>query len=1155
MASNSVLKSARDSGFHENDPLAELSRIMGLAREDAAANGADADFHIDLEQELMGAFAEEEPRSQANDVAPPVQHAEAAPAESEFDDVFSEVFEQEAFDAPLDPAVEEPIEVEPEAPFSDEDVTDEQLTAAFSEEDFAEAFDAEDFAEAEAALEYDAPVVSEVDEAVPEFDEAAPVFDTAATYSDDEVHDLDVAFSDVDGLAEPLYEATPDETSEFEADEPVAIAPEPVEAAIPQMEFKPAMSLEDELAALLGVSAPAVPDEQPAVEAAVDAADEMEFPPFEDDALAAELDAVDDESAEDEAMQAASDEEWTAEQAAEELFEAGYAADLLPNPGAAEPVEDDSAQAQSQFDDFEEIAFDDADLDFTLSDDEIAGDAAEIAMPSFEAADPVDTAEFDTADDLEAAIAQFSDERTWSPAPAAQPAAAAVAAHPAAIAPPTAPVTAAPAAVSPSIETRTAPVPTFNWQSLRSEPAAVERKPEPVAAAAAPDIDDSDPFAALAALAAAPPILRTLGRTNPVAVNPPVSDRSTPRTVPAVEAPRPVAVEPRRTFAPVESVRMPEPAAQQSFTPHARQPEPKPLPPVAPLGLRPAFPAAPAAATLAATAFAARPAAAAQPVIAKPAAPVPAKDVFADDEFPDLDELLDGGIFAPDVDTVEIQDPAVALADEIDLPDFGQDEPATQQVQYDDLDDDFTSAFNQLSNTLDQRSNAWNERTPAAAPTPPAPTYYVDRSASTGAAPTQPAYAPAGYATDDYDAQLAGFDASTAADDRFMDDDAFAVDPYGNELPEDDNRPARNRGVLIAAIVAGVAIVGGIGAFALSFGSGGDDVPALVKADTSPVKVKPETPGGVVVPNQDGKVYEQVSGAPAVAPAQEKLITAAEEPIAPAAPVAAAPAAEQAPEAALPGVAAPQIKSEERVTPADTAQTPPESQDVATITPRKVRTMIVRPDGTLVAREDLPAAAAPAQDSVTTGMTPVPTTADAQTMAAAQPATVVPSAVPGAQDDVSILPAEDAAPASEAATPSAAEVIVPAPRPARTAAAEPARAAAPEPARAAAPQPARAAPAPEPAVEVASAPAAAAPSLWSVQIASQPTREGAQASYEDLARRYGGVLGGKGVNIVQAEVTGKGTMWRVRVPSASKNDANILCAKLKTAGGSCFVSQ
>jgi len=1131
MASNSVLKSARDSGFDESDPLAELSRIMGLAREDAAANGSDADFHIDLEQELMGAFAEEEPRSQANDVAPPVQHAEAPPAESEFDDMFSEVFEQEAFEATLQPSVEEfeePIAVEPETPFSDEAVTDEQLTAAFSEEDFAEAFDAEDFAEAE----------------------AAPVFDTAATYSDG-MDDLDVAFSDVEGLGEPLYEAAPDESSEFVADEPVVVAPEPLVEAIPQMEFKPAMSLEDELAALLGVSAPVVPNEQPAVEAADDAAAEMEFAPFEDDALAAELVAVDDESAETEVMQAASDEEWTAEQAAQELFEAGYAADLLPNPDVAEPVEDTLALAQSQFDEFEEIAFDDADLDFTLSDDEMAAEPAEIDMPSFDAVDPVDTTEFDTADDLEAAIAQFSDERTWSPAPAAQPAAVAVAAYPAAVAAPTSAVIAAPVA-----ETRPAPVSTFNWQSLRSEPAAVARTPEPVAAVAEPDIDDSDPFAALAALAAAPPILRTLGRTNPVAVNPPVVDRSAPRTVAPAEAPRTVAaVEPRRTFAPVESVQMPAAAAQPSFAPYARQPEPKPLPPVVPLGLRPAFPAAPAAATLAATAFAARPVV--QPVAAKPATPAPAKDVFADDEFPDLDELLNGGIFAPDVDTVEIQDPAVALADEIDIPDFGQREPASQQVQYDDLDEDFTSAFNQLSNTLDQRSNARNDRTAAAAPPPPAPTYYVDRSASTGTtAPTQPAYAPSGYAADDYDAQLAGFDASTAADDRFMDDDAFAVDPYDNELAEDDSRPARNRGVLIAAIVAGVAIVGGIGAFALSFGSGGDDVPALVKADTSPVKVKPETPGGVVVPNQDGKVYEQVSGAPAAAPAQEKLITAAEEPIAPAAPVAAAPAAEPAPEAALPGVVAPQIKSEERVTPADTAQTPPESQDVAAITPRKVRTMIVRPDGTLVAREDLPAAAAPAQDAVTTGMTPVPTTADAQTMAAAQPATVVPSAVPGAQDDVSILPAEDAAPASEAATPSAAEVIVPAPRPARTSASEPTRVVTAEPARAAVPEPARAAPAPEPAVEVANAPAAAAASsVWSVQIASQPTREGAQASYEDLARRYGGVLGGKGVNIVQAEVTGKGTMWRVRVPSASKNDANILCAKLKTAGGSCFVSQ
>lgn len=180
-------------------------------------------------------------------------------------------------------------------------------------------------------------------------------------------------------------------------------------------------------------------------------------------------------------------------------------------------------------------------------------------------------------------------------------------------------------------------------------------------------------------------------------------------------------------------------------------------------------------------------------------------------------------------------------------------------------------------------------------------------------------------------------------------------------------------------------------------------------------------------------------------------------------------------------------------------------------------------------------------------------------MAAAQADAPVPSAVPGARDDVSILPAETAEESTSGLeTPAPADVIVPMPRPSHTA-----TAAAEEPVRqaAATPAPVRSEPAPQPvapSVQEASAPAATAPaaaSLWTVQIASQPTREGAQSSYEDLARRYGSVLGGKGVNIIQAEVAGKGTMWRVRVPAASKNDANILCAKLKTAGGSCFVTQ
>lgn len=94
---------------------------------------------------------------------------------------------------------------------------------------------------------------------------------------------------------------------------------------------------------------------------------------------------------------------------------------------------------------------------------------------------------------------------------------------------------------------------------------------------------------------------------------------------------------------------------------------------------------------------------------------------------------------------------------------------------------------------------------------------------------------------------------------------------------------------------------------------------------------------------------------------------------------------------------------------------------------------------------------------------------------------------------------------------------------------------------------------PTPAAE----PTAAAPaaSEWSMQIASQPTPEGAQSSYRDLLQRYGGVLAGRGVRIVKADIEGKGTYYRVRIPSASREEAISLCGRYKQAGGNCFVSK
>ena len=393
------------------------------------------------------------------------------------------------------------------------------------------------------------------------------------------------------------------------------------------------------------------------------------------------------------------------------------------------------------------------------------------------------------------------------------------------------------------------------------------------------------------------------------------------------------------------------------------------------------------------------------------------------------------------------------------------------------------------------------------------------------------------------------------------------VAAYGSTA---DSAGQRRNGMLIAAAVLAVAVVGGVGAFALSFGGGGDDdAPAVVQADGEPLKVKPENPGGTTVPNQDSQAYERVAGDATTAGAsQERLVTTAEEPVDLAARVQPEGAS---PETGLPGVDEdltgldePDVgaagKSEERV------EAPPQEtagvgamEDLAAVQPRRVRTMIVRPDGTLVPRED-PAPSAPAasalgpiasqsQESLLqpapSNDTPPPSAGAAETIAqpAAQAIREVSTQVqaePVAAAAVQTAPAP--AVATDSDTPPATGPIVPE-RPAQTQRTQPQAQQQQQVAQAAAPAPT------QPAVPQAAA------GEWSMQIASQPTADGAQATYQDLARRYGGIIGGHGVNIVRADIPGKGTYYRVRIPSNTRAEAISLCEKYKAAGGSCFVSK
>jgi hypothetical protein len=76
-----------------------------------------------------------------------------------------------------------------------------------------------------------------------------------------------------------------------------------------------------------------------------------------------------------------------------------------------------------------------------------------------------------------------------------------------------------------------------------------------------------------------------------------------------------------------------------------------------------------------------------------------------------------------------------------------------------------------------------------------------------------------------------------------------------------------------------------------------------------------------------------------------------------------------------------------------------------------------------------------------------------------------------------------------------------------------------------------------------------------VQIASLPSEAEAKKSYASLSKKFAGVLAGRSYEIRKAEIAGKGTFYRVRIPASSKDEAAAICEKYRAAGGSCLISK
>lgn len=523
---------------------------------------------------------------------------------------------------------------------------------------------------------------------------------------------------------------------------------------------------------------------------------------------------------------------------------------------------------------------------------------------------------------------------------------------------------------------------------------------------------------------------------------------------------------------------------------------------------------------------------------AKPALPeVPFSDeplAFDPAEISEQDDHLEAitHMDVPEVPLPESKPAPVAYAHDYDL----------------DIDSELATLFDQPSTT----PAAVTSEKPAAAPAPlsratpvastPAQVHTQAQTPVPGATPLPP--------MDDFDA----FERALEEDFRRTLDrpsDYAAANAGRIDIPMEPRGLSRlgSRSPLMAGTAAVVVLLGGGALYAWlsggtsSVSSSGE--PPVIAADKDPVKIVPENPGGKSVPNQDKAVYDRVAGAAVEDPKQESLISASEEPVDVVQRTLIPETLPLEGEAESQALGTPVGETEDpRLLPDEVGsgqQSPVDGAEPATITPRKVRTMIVRPDGTLVAQE----APEPAAATLETPAVNAPAEARETTM----PALAAPS--------TASEPTNLGAPAEAAAT-----GPVPTARPAGPTETATAPAAAPQtPAPAAQPAPAAetaAAPAPTPAV-AAPEPAAAQPAPaaggYYMQVASLPSQADAEKSYRSISGRFGNIVGGRAYEIKQAEIAGKGTYYRVRISAGTRAEAVALCERYKAAGGSCLVTK
>jgi hypothetical protein len=396
--------------------------------------------------------------------------------------------------------------------------------------------------------------------------------------------------------------------------------------------------------------------------------------------------------------------------------------------------------------------------------------------------------------------------------------------------------------------------------------------------------------------------------------------------------------------------------------------------------------------------------------------------------------------------------------------------------------------------------------------------------------------------------------------------EAPEVDQVDTAAPAARRRPGFSRGMTRAVagplVAVTLLLAAGFGLYWV-LGLGRDTGPApLLTADTTPIKetpaVQPDTAS-----TQQSVVFNEING----------VVPGAEE----------------------------QLVSRDQADVNEVTQVPPSTElSEEGLANRKVRTVTVRPDGTIVSGEESVAGSAILPvDRPNVPVVPGAETASPELLANAAPEAVAPAATPAAAPTTepeevvatvppvtpgSMVPAVDAAgnalagktapvpllrpsglqataPSATAGSPVTAVVDTPAatggnmlpPPPANStlgallpasqpAATQPVAAAQP-----AAAQPAAGIPG---ALEVEALPDSA-PAY--AQLASLRSEEEARQAAQTLVTRFGPLFGGANMEVQRVDLGARGIYYRVRVPAQSAEAASNICTNVVAAGGDCVL--